>query len=219
MNADVSTIGYNTDRGPMRIAEYGRTVQRMVEHIRTLEDREDRNRAARAMVKVMAQLNPTLVKSEDLNHKLWDHLFIIADFDLDVDSPYPAPRREQFLEKPERIPYPDSEVKERHYGRIIKNMIDQLAAEKDPQVQQRSAIAAANAMKAAYLKWNRNTVDDFTIIADLKRLTKGVVALSPDTVLGKPQDLVDNAMQVVAKQGNRGKRSKRSGKKRRNPRG
>jgi hypothetical protein len=218
MIGDVNTIGYNTDRGPMRIAEYGRTVQRMVEHIRTIGDREERNRAAKAMVRVMAQLNPNLRQTEDLNHKLWDHLFIIADFDLDVDSPYPKPRREQFQERPDRIPYPESEVKDRHYGRIIMNMIDQLAAEKDPEVQQRSAIVAANAMKAAYLKWNRSTVDDFTIIADLKRLTKGIVALPPDTVLGKPQDLVDTSMQNIPKPG-RNKRSKRTGKKRRNPRG
>lgn len=218
MTEDIRSIDYNTSREPMRIAEYGRTIQKMVAHAKTIGDREERNRAARAIIKVMGQLNPNLKQNEDLNHKLWDHMFMISDFDFDVDSPYPMPDPESFKEKPEPIAYPDSEVGERHYGRIIIKMVQQLAAEEDVEKRQKSAIAAANAMKAAYLKWNRDTVDDFTIIADLKKLSKGVVVLPADTVLGKPQDLVDHTQQNSgAKSGRNSKRSKRS-KKRRNPR-
>lgn len=199
----------------MRIAEYGRTIQKMVAQAKAIEDRDERNKAARAIIKVMTQLNPNLKQTEDLNHKLWDHMFMIADFDFDVDSPYPKPNPETFREKPEPIAYPDSEVGERHYGRIILKMVAQLAKEADPETRQRSAIAAANAMKSAYLKWNRDTVDDHTIISDLKRLSKGVVVLPADTVLGKAQDLVDHSQQNAGKT-NRSKRNKRN-KKRRNP--
>lgn len=219
MNKDIQTMDYNTAREPMRIAEYGRTIQKLVVQAKAIEDRDERNKAARAIIKVMTQLNPNLKQIEDLNHKLWDHMFMIADFDFDVDSPYPVPSPEQFKEKPERIAYPDTEVGERHYGRIIIKMVQQLAAEEDVEKRQKSAIAAANAMKSAYLKWNRDTVDDYTIIADLKKLSKGVVVLPADTVLGKAQDLVDHTQQNSgAKSGRNNKRNKRS-KKRRNPRG
>jgi hypothetical protein len=217
MNQDIRSIDYNTSREPMRIAEYGRTIQKMVAHAKTIADREERNKAARAIIKVMTQLNPNLKQTEDVNHKLWDHMFMIADFDFDVDSPYPAPNPESFKEKPERIAYPDSEVRERHYGRIILKMVGQLTEEQDVEKRQLYAIAAANAMKSAYLKWNRDTVDDYTIIADLKRLSKGVVALPSDTVLGKAQDLVDHSQQSAGAKAGRNKRNKRS-KKRRNPR-
>lgn len=217
MTSDILSIDYNTAREPMRIAEYGRTIQKMVAHIKTIGDREERNRAAKATIKAMSIVNPNLKQTEDLNHKLWDHLFIIAGFDLDVDSPYPKPRPEQFQEKPERIKYPESEIKERHYGRIILKMIDQLAAEPDEEKRLRSAIVAANAMKGAYLKWNRNTVEDATIIADLKKLSKGAIALPIDTVLGKAQDLVDTTQQNSSAKSGRNKRNKRS-KKRRTPR-
>lgn len=204
----------------MHIAEYGRNIQKMVDHVRTIADREERNKAARAVIKVMGQLNPTLRNTDDLNHKLWDHMFIIADFDLDVDSPYPIPSREQFMQKPERIAYPDSEIKERHYGRIIGKMIKQLAEEPESETLQNSALAAANAMKAAYLKWNRNTVEDTVILKDLKRLTGGKIDLPADTVLGRPQDLVDHTQQQNIAKGGRNKRNKRgNNKKRRNQRG
>lgn len=218
MNKDVQSMDYNTEREPMRIAEYGRTIQKLVAQAKAIADREERNKAARAIIKVMTQLNPNLRQTEDLNQKLWDHMFMIADFDFDVDSPYPVPNPEQFKEKPEPIAYPDTEVGERHYGRIIIKMVQQLAAEEDVEKRQKSAIAAANAMKSAYLKWNRDTVDDYTIIADLRKLSKGVVALPADTVLGKAQDLVDHSQQNSGmKSGRSNKRNKRN-KKRRNPR-
>lgn len=211
---------YNTVRDQMRIAEYGRTIQKMVAHAKTIVDRDERNRAAKAIIRVMGQVNPTLKNTEDLTHKLWDHMFMIADFDLDVDSPYPMPSPEQFKEGPERIAYSETEIKERHYGRIIMKMIAQLAEEPDEQKRLTSAIAAANAMKAAYVKWNRDSVEDVLIIKDLKRLSGGRVDLPADTQLGRPQDLVDTSMQQSANKG-RGKRNKRSGgggKKRRNQR-
>jgi len=208
---------YNTGRDQMRIAEYGRNIQKMISFAKTIEDREERNKAARAIIKVMGQVNPTLKNTEDLTHKLWDHMFIIADFQLDVDSPYPIPSPEQFIQKPERIPYPETEIKERHYGRIIGKMIQQLAAEPDEQVRNKAAIAAANAMKAAYVKWNRDSVEDIIIIRDLRRLTMGKVELPTDTVLGRSQDLVDHTMQAAGKGGQRNKRNKRNNGKKRRP--
>jgi hypothetical protein len=211
---------YNTSRNHMQIAEYGRNIQKMIAYTKTIADKEERNRAARAIIKVMGQVNPTLKNTEDLTHKLWDHMFMIADFDFDVDSPYPLPKREQFLQGPERIPYSETEIKERHYGRIIGKMINQLAEEQDEEKRMIYAFAAANAMKAAYLKWNRDTVEDVIIIKDLKRLSGGKVNLPLETVLSRPQDLVDHTMQAVGSKNQRNKRNKRNnGKKRRDQRG
>ena len=97
---------YNTQRKSMALPEYGRNVQKMVDHIKTIEDREERNRAAKTIIQIMGNLNPQIRDTGDFKHKLWDHLAIIADFNLDIDSPYPPPERERFTEKPRKVPYP-----------------------------------------------------------------------------------------------------------------
>src|SRR5258707_13516715 len=113
---------YNTSRNRLIIPEYGRNLQRMIEYAIKLTDREERNRAALAIVAVMGYLNPQLQNVTDFKHKLWDHLFIISDFKLDVDSPYPVPSRDTFQAKPHRVPYPNNDIKYKDYGKTMERL-------------------------------------------------------------------------------------------------
>ncbi|NCU33475.1 MAG: DUF4290 domain-containing protein, partial [Candidatus Moranbacteria bacterium] len=115
---------YNTQRSKMSISEYGRNIQKMIEGLQLIEDREKRNQQARAIIQVMGQLNPHLRDVNDFKHKLWDHLFIMSDFKLDVDSPYPIPSAEILERKPEKLKYAENHIKFKHYGRHIERIIE-----------------------------------------------------------------------------------------------
>jgi hypothetical protein len=115
---------YNTQRKKMALPEYGRNVQKMVDYIKTIEDREERNRAAKTIIQIMGNLNSQIRDVGDLNHKLWDHLALIANFELDIDSPYPAPEPSKFIEKPKQVSYKQGDIRFLHYGRIIERMRD-----------------------------------------------------------------------------------------------
>jgi hypothetical protein len=121
------SFDYNTQRKRMSLPEYGRNVQKMIEHIKSIKDPEERNQAARTIIQIMGNLNPNLREVTDFRHKLWDHLMIIADFDLDVDSPYPAPDQSKLTAKPNKVPYHNGDVKYAHYGRIVPALIEAAA--------------------------------------------------------------------------------------------
>lgn len=117
-------MDYNTQRKKLALPEYGRHIQQMVDYITGIEDGDERNRLAKALIGVMGNLNPHLRDINDFKHKLWDHLFIMSDFKLDIDSPYPIPSKEEYQEKPKQIPYPKNPIKYKHYGRVIELMIE-----------------------------------------------------------------------------------------------
>ena len=164
---------YNTRRPQMIIPEYGRNIQKMVEHAITVEPREERNKVAQSIINVMGQLNPHLRDIVDFKHKLWDHLFIISDFKLDVDSPYPIPDKETIFKKPEPLAYPQNKIKFKHYGKSVENFIAEAIKMKDSEEKTELIRAIANLMKKSYLTWNRESVDDDLIFSDLKLLSKG----------------------------------------------
>src|ERR1051325_7800093 len=137
---------YNTGRNHLVIPEYGRNIQKMIEYAITLKDREERNRAAKAIVAVMGYLNPQLQNVTDFKHKLWDHLFIISDFKLDVDSPYPIPPKETLKLKPQRVPYPNANIKYKYYGRTMESMIKKIAEIEDGPKKDMIAQSLANFM-------------------------------------------------------------------------
>lgn len=163
---------YNTRRTQMVIPEYGRNIQKMVEHAIALPDKEERNRMANGIISVMGQLNPHLRDIADFKHKLWDHLFIISDFKLDVDSPYPLPNKEVLFEKPERMTYPKTENRFKHYGKSVKNLIDAAVAIEDKAEQSALVGVILNLMKKTYLTFNQDSVDDDQIVTDLKLISK-----------------------------------------------
>lgn len=174
---------YNTSRSKMNISEYGRNIQKMIEHIMTIEDRDKRNQLARATINVMGQLNPHLRDVNDFKHKLWDHLFIMSDFNLDVDSPYPTPSPQSLARKPERLRYTTNNVSFKHYGRHIERIIEEACKLEEGEEKSALIKLIANHLKKSYLTWNRDTVTDEEIASHLSLLSGGRLKLSDDVKL------------------------------------
>jgi hypothetical protein len=169
---------YNTQRKRMALPEYGRNVQKMVDHIKTIKDRDERNRAAKTIIQIMGNLNPHLRDIGDFKHKLWDHLSIIANFELDIDSPYPVPEELRLIEKPKEIPYMQGEIRFLHYGRIIAMMIEAATELEEGEEKEYLTTLIVNQMKKSYITWNRSQVADEVIINDMKVLSKGKLKMT-----------------------------------------
>ena len=162
---------YNTERVKLWMPEYGRNVQKMVDCLKSIEDREKRNEQAKAVVKVMEILNPQVHVQENWEQKLWDHLHIISGFDLDIDSPYPAPSADYLYERPAVVPLVKKPIKANHYGRNIENIIDLIAEQEDGDVKTSMIRSLAIYMRQQYLIWNKDTVADETIFQDIEKLS------------------------------------------------
>lgn len=184
-NNDTCKLLYNTERVTLHIPEYGRNVQKMVDYLKTIEDRQKRNEQARAIIKVMEILNPAVHLQEDYEHKLWDHLFIISGFDLDIDAPYPMPAPESLNERPRLIPIQKRPVKASHYGRNIENMIELVAGKEDGETKTAMIRALAIYMRQQYLIWNKDTVTDQTIFQDIERLSDFRIKVPADLTLNR----------------------------------
>ena len=164
-------LDYNTEREKLIMPEYGRNVLKMVETLKTIEDRQMRTRQARAVVKVMEILNPQVHLQDNYEQKLWDHLYLIAGFDLDVDSPYPCPEKEQFESVPVHIPMKGSRIRATHYGRNIEKIIDLLCEQPEGETKTELIRSLAIYMRQQYLLWNKDSVADETIFADIEKLS------------------------------------------------
>ena len=184
-------LEYNSEREPLRIPEYGRHIQKLVNHCMTLEDREERNKMARAIVDVMGNLQPHLRDVPDFQHKLWDQLFIMSNYNLDVDSPFPKPSREVLQAKPEKLSYPKSASKYRFYGNNIQIMIDIAKTWEDGELKEALIYNIANHMKKCYLNWNKDTVEDAIIFKHLYELSDGAINLiDQNEELSESKDLI-----------------------------
>lgn len=179
------TYDYNSSREKLILPEYGRNIQKMVNHIKTIEDREERNKAARTIIAVMGNLNPHLRDVNDFKHKLWDHLAVISNFELDIDSPYEMPSPESLVSKPDRVPYSQHKIKYKHYGRSIVLMIDKALELEDGEEKTDLVRMIAYHMKKSYLTWNREAVSDEEIFMDMKTLSGG--RLEVDTEIKLPE--------------------------------
>jgi len=164
-------LDYNTERGKMGMPEYGRNIQVMVEQLKTILDRQKRSEQARAVIKSMEILNPGVHAQEDYERKLWDHLFIISGFDLDIDSPYPMPTPEQLKERPIPVPINKKPVKATHYGRNIESIIDLISTQEEGENKTNMIRSLAIYMRQQYLIWNKDSVADETIFADIEKLS------------------------------------------------
>ncbi len=181
---------YNTSRSKMNISEYGRNIQKMIEYIMSVEDKEKRNQLARATINVMGQLNPHLRDVNDFKHKLWDHLFIMSDFKLDVDSPYPVPSPETLSRKPEPLDYSSNNVTFKHYGRHIERIIEKACELEDGHMKDTLINLIANHLKKSYLTWNRDAVTDEEIAKHLEILSSGKLSLQKDVKLHETSDIL-----------------------------
>ena len=172
-NKEIETckLLYNTERVRLYIPEYGRNVQKMVDYLKTIEDREKRNEQARAIIKVMEIINPAVHLQDNFEQKLWDHLHIISDFDLDVDSPYPAPAPESLNDRPQPVVINKKPIKATHYGRNIESIIDLIAEKEDGEEKTAMIRSLAIYMRQQYLIWNKDTVSDETIFQDIEKLS------------------------------------------------
>ncbi|MEZ4738962.1 MAG: DUF4290 domain-containing protein [Flavobacteriales bacterium] len=185
-----AAFDYNTQRPRLAIPEYGRHVQRMVDHCMDVEDRDQRTRTAKAIIQVIGRLNPQLRNSDNFERTLWDHLYIMSAFKLDVDGPYPKPTPEELESKPERVPYPQSKIKFGHYGKMVQRMIDQCAAMEPGETREAYATLIANQMKRQFLVWNRDTVPDPVILKDLSDMSKGKLKVKEDVQLAPTAELL-----------------------------
>lgn len=165
-------MDYNTDRSKLKMPEYGRYIQECVEHLKRIPGREERTRAANAVMAMMARTNPAQMPAADLKRKMWDHLVILADYDIDVDSPFPMPDRKLLEERPQPLGYDKTPIARRHYGKLNERMARKIG---EFQGEEREALAqlVANTMKRSYLSWNKNEVDDTIIIRDLREAMGG----------------------------------------------
>lgn len=170
---DTENMEYNTTRNHLTMREYGRHIQKMVEYVLTLEDKEKRQRNAMALIELMGFLNPHLKNVEDFRHKLWDHLFLISDFKLDVESPYPIPTRETLRAKPDALRYPKRYPKFNHLGKNIEVVINKALTEENPEKRQGFANSIAYYMKLTYSNWHKELVHDDNIQSELNSITEG----------------------------------------------
>lgn len=178
-------MDYNTQREKLILPEYGRHVQKMVEQIKKIEDREKRSEQARAVIQIMGLLNPQVRETVDYKHKLWDHIQMIAGFNLDVDAPYPLPEKAFTDEKPQAIPIETKPVKAACYGRNIENMINLIAGREDDDAKTELIRRLAVYMRQQYLIWNKDSVADATIFADIERLSDGKLKVPEGMQLGE----------------------------------
>lgn len=176
---------YNTEKKSLRLPEYGRNVQKMVEYVKSIPDREKRNQQARAVVRVMEILNPSVHLQENYEQKLWDHLHIIADFDLDIDSPYPAPEKAEMLAPPAVVPVKKKPLKATHYGRNIESIIDLIAEKEDGETKTSMIRSLAIYMRQQYLIWNKDSVADETIFQDIEKLSDYRIKVPEGLVLSR----------------------------------
>ena len=196
-------LEYNTKREKLIISEYGRHIQKMVDHAASLKDRMERQKMAERIIDLMGELNPHLRDVDDFKHKLWDHLFIMSDFKLDVNSPFEKPELEKLFEKPEPLAYPNSKISFNHYGKVIEMMIEEASEMEKGELRDNLTLAIANQMKKSYVKWNRDSVEDKLIFNQLEQLSKGKLSLTEDTELEYVSVLKKNNNNRKKKQNNK----------------
>ena len=181
---------YNTQKKKLLLPEYGRNIQKMVDHIMTIADRQERTRAAKTIIDVMGNLYPHLRDVPDFRHKLWDHLAIMSEFKLDIETPYPLPSIEKLNEKPERLPYGTNRIRFRHYGKSVEKLIEKIRETEDPDQKRALIVLTANHMKKSFLTWNKDSVEDEQIYNDINTYYGSTVVLPEGMTLSNPKDLL-----------------------------
>ena len=202
---DRTGLTYNTEKEQIVISEYGRCVQEMIKKLPEIEDREQRTEAAKYIISVMVQMNPQIKESSDYEHKLWDQLYIISGYQLDLDSPFAPPTPVEQQSKPQHIGYQNNDIKYGHYGQYLIKMIEAASQEENDEVREALAYSLASQMKHNYAEWTKSVVNDQVIIDDLKKLSNGRLVIPDESKLGtEPQGKV----QQQAKQ-QQGKKKKK----------
>ena len=174
-------LTYNTRQKPLALPAYGRNIQRMIDHCLTIEDREERNVCARTIVKTMATLLPEIKNEEGYEHKLWDHLAIMSDFQLDIDWPFDVIRPDNLNSLPDPVSYGKNHIRYRHYGAVLPRLVDTAAAMEDGEERDELIKLIANQMKKSLLALN-NDVEDAKVFADLAEMSHGAIIIAPEAM-------------------------------------
>lgn len=190
---------YNTTRDNLKISEYGRNIQNMIKHITTLTDREQRNRMTATLVNILAIMNPDMRDQVDIRHKLYDHVHLMSDFTLDIDSPYPVPPRPEEAPAPARVPYTQENIKLRPYGKYMQRMIEKAVEYEEGEEKDALVKTIANNLKKMYLNWNRDSVNDELIHEHLSLLSGTKLKLRDDDRLHSTTDILKANKQVPEK--------------------
>jgi hypothetical protein len=173
---------YNTQRSNVILKEYGRNVQNIIEFIKTVPDKEKRTRLCVELIELIKQLNPSIKEQPEDPQRMWDDLFIMADFELDVNNPYPAPPRDVLNKKPMRMVYPQSNVRFKHYGKNIEKLVKEAMKKEDPQEREQVVIYLGKLMKTFYSSWNKEILDDSVILKDIYAMSGGQLSINLDKV-------------------------------------
>jgi len=181
---------YNTQRNHLEMPEYGRNIQKMILYAISHEDKEKRLKVAQVIVNIMAQMHPKVKEQGDYRQKLWDHLYIISDWKLEVDGPYPPPSKEVLASKPERVPYSTAKIKFKPYGKNIENVIDKAIAYEEGPEKEAFMKGIANHLKKSYLNWNRDSVNDDLIFEHFKEMSDGKLVLDESFKLNETNDIL-----------------------------
>ncbi|HRJ30446.1 MAG TPA: DUF4290 domain-containing protein [Cyclobacteriaceae bacterium] len=173
---------YNTARPDIILKEYGRNVQKLVEYIRSVPDKDKRTELAATLIELIKQLTPSLKDQPENPQRLWDDLYIIADFNLDINNPYPVPEPEVLFKKPMKVDYPQSKVRFKHYGKNIEKLVKEAMKKEDPAEREEAIIYLGKLMKTFFGAWNKETLDDSVILNDIKIMSEGKLTLNIDKV-------------------------------------
>ena len=202
---------YNNTRRKLYLPEYGRHIHEMVDQLMLIEDREERNAQARAVIAVMGNLNPLLRDHMDFNHKLWDHLFIMSDFQLDVDSPYARPTRHDLEMKPRRLQYSQERIAFKHYGKYVAHMIEKLRQEEDRDARNVAIDSLARFMRSKSFEYNQEHPNNEVIIKDIKFLSDGGIELDEESINNLRSDYKQHFSARPQSGRNGGKQAQRKG--------
>ncbi|MCZ8021849.1 MAG: DUF4290 domain-containing protein [Cyclobacteriaceae bacterium] len=176
------TAEYNTSRPDIILKEYGRNVQKLVEYIRTVPDKDKRTSLAATLIELIKFLNPSIKDQGEDPQRMWDDLYIMADFNLDLNNPYPVPTPETLAKRPEKMPYPQSTIRYKHYGKNIELLIQEALKKTDTEERQDAIIYLGKLMKTFFANWNKETLDDSVILRDLQTLSKGALTINIEQI-------------------------------------
>jgi hypothetical protein len=196
---------YNTERPHLILKEYGRNVQKLVDYIRTIPDKDKRTELAYTLIELIKQLTPTIKDQPENPQRVWDDLYIIADFNLDINNPYPVPERDILFKKPDKVDYPQSTIRFKHYGKNIEKLVKEALKKEDPQERQDAIIYLGKLMKTFYGNWNKETLDDSVILKDIQEMSGGALDMTIEMVRE------DNLFEKLYKERNKTKPTQGSG--------
>ncbi len=175
-------MNYNTSQEPIILKEYGRNVQKLVEYLKTIEDVDKRTEQAATLVELMKQVTPTLREATETNQKLWDDMYIMAGFDLELKGPYPKPEPEILNKKPLKMPYITNRIKYKHYGRNLELLVLEAIKKEDPKEREDAIIYIGKLMKSFYGSWNKEVIDDAVILENMQNISGGKLNIDLERV-------------------------------------